>query len=95
MLDEGQELSIQRLRTVERVVFEGMERYKKNIQEHKGEQKMKKSKLIQLIFGFVVCGMSGFVISQGFIYISAFKFIMGMLLLAAGLFFVVKGSYVE
>ena len=95
MLDEGQELSIQRLRTVERVVFEGMERYKKNIQEHKGEQKMKKSKLIQLIFGFVVCGMSGFVSSQGFIYISAFKFIMGMLLLAAGLFFVVKGSYVE
>ena len=56
---------------------------------------MKKSKLIQLISGFAICAMSGFVISQGFIYISAFKFVIGMLLLAAGLFFVVKGSYVE
>lgn len=56
---------------------------------------MKKSKLIQLISGFAICAMSGFVISQGFIYISAFKFVLGMLLLAAGLFFVVKGSYVE
>lgn len=95
MLDEGQELSIQRLRTVAGVVFKRVERHQKNIQEHKGEQKMKKSKLIQLISGFAICAMSGFVISQGFIYISAFKFIIGMLLLAAGLFFVVKGSYVE
>ena len=95
MLDEGQELSLQRLRTVAGVVFKRVERHQKNIQEHKGEQKMKKSKLIQLISGFAICAMSGFVISQGFIYISAFKFIIGMLLLAAGLFFVVKGSYVE
>jgi hypothetical protein len=56
---------------------------------------MKKRKIIELISGYVICGLSGFVMSQGFIYISAFKFILGTLLLATGLFFVVKGSYVE
>lgn len=56
---------------------------------------MKKSKVVELVAGYVICGLSGFVMSQGFIYISAFKFILGTLLLAAGLFFVVKGSYVE
>lgn len=54
---------------------------------------MKKRKIIELISGYIICGLSGFVMSQGFIYISAFKFILGTLLLATGLFFVVKGAY--
>lgn len=54
---------------------------------------MKKSKVIELVAGYAICGLSGFVMSQGFIYISAFKFILGTLLLATGLFFVVKGAY--
>jgi hypothetical protein len=54
---------------------------------------MKKSKVVELVAGYVICGLSGFVMSQGFIYISAFKFILGTLLLATGLFFVVKGAY--
>lgn len=60
-----------------------------------GELKMKKNKIIELISGYLICGMSGYVMSQGFIYISAFKFVLGTLLLAAGIFFVVKGAYGE
>ena len=56
---------------------------------------MKKNKIVELISGYVICGMSGYVMSQGFIYISVFKFVLGTLLLAAGIFFVVKGAYGE